>query len=239
MTARIADRFAVLGYELAEIYKQLNVPISKIRPIQYSVDENFFSPMKEDRTAKRGELAIAPDSVVVNSTCRLSQEKGIEYLMPALKQAVDRNDKIVCLVVGTGNMYAFASNFVKENNLDQRILLMGEATPRRVRDLLQISDIFVYSGVSSSNITLAVLEAMATQCAIVSTNVPKSHEILLADEKGIIVPVMDSTAIAKSIILLAGNANLRKRMGEKARKWVVRYHSSKVLKSGIESLVMT
>jgi glycosyltransferase involved in cell wall biosynthesis len=239
MTAKMVDRFGVLGYELTEIYHQMNVPDSQVRIIQYGVDEDFYKPLEEGRASRRNEFGIAPDSVVVNATCRLSQEKGIEYLMPALKQAVEKNGRIVCLVVGTGNMLDFASDFVRRNNLESKIRLMGDATPKMVRDLLRISDIFIYAGVSGSNISIAVLEAMATQCAVIATNSPKSHEDLLAHERGIAVPIRNSSAIAGSIIFLARDAELRKRMGENGRRWVLENHSSKAVKKSLELLVTT
>jgi len=239
MTAKTVDRFGVLGYELTEIYHRMNVPDSRVRIIQYGVDEDFYKPLEEGRASRRREFGIAPDSVVANATCRLTQEKGIEYLMPALKQAVDENSRIVCLAVGTGNMFNFASDFVRRNNLEDKIRLMGDATPKMVRDLLQISDIFVYAGVSGSNVSLAVLEAMATQCAVVATNSPKSHEELLAHDRGIAVPIRSSSAIAGSITFLARDAELRKRMGENGRRWVLKNHSSKAVKKSIELLVTT
>jgi glycosyltransferase involved in cell wall biosynthesis len=239
MTAKMTERFGVLGYELTEIYHQMDIPDSKMRTIQYGVDENFYKPLEGEKASRRREFGIAPDSVVVNATCRLSQEKGIEYLMPALRQAVEKNGRIVCLVVGTGNMLDFASDFVRRNNLEGKIRLMGDATPKMVRDLLQISDIFIYAGVSGSNISIAVLEAMATQCAVVATNSPKSHEDLLADDRGMAVPIKSSSAIAESIILLSRDAELRKRMGENGRRWVLENHSSKAVKESIELLVTT
>jgi len=237
ITAKIADKFAVLGYELAEIYHRMQIPSSKIGIIQYSVDENFYAPLEEGKTARKQELGISQDSIVVNATCRLSQEKGIEYLMPALKQVVDEKDEVVCLVVGSGIMQNFASRFIRENNLERKIRLMGEATPRRVRDLLQISDIFVYAGVTGSNVSLAVLEAMATKCAVVASNSPKSHEKLLADNRGIVVLVKNSPEISRAILLLANDAALRKRMGERSREWVIENHSVKSLKAKITTLL--
>jgi glycosyltransferase involved in cell wall biosynthesis len=237
ITTKIADKFAVLGYELTEIYHKMKIHDSKIGIIQYSVDENFYAPLEEGKAARKQELGISQDSIVVNATCRLSQEKGIEYLMPALKQAVDKNGKIVCLIVGSGIMQNFASHFIRENNLEEKIRLMGEAAPRRVRDLLQISDIFIYAGVTGSNVSLAVLEAMATKCAVVASNSPKSHENLLADNRGIVVPVGDSSEIGKAVLLLASDAVLRKNMGEKSRKWVIENHSIESLKEKITALL--
>jgi glycosyltransferase involved in cell wall biosynthesis len=238
-TAKISTKVAVLGYELSEIYHRMNVPESKMGIIQYSVDEKFYSPLKKGREAQRLDLNIPANSVVVNATCRLSQEKGIEYLMPALKQVLEKNDKIVCLVVGMGKMFGYASRFIGENSLEQKIRLMGDAPPHRVRDLLQVSDIFVYAGVTGSNVSLAVLEAMSIGCTVVATNSPRSHENLLADKRGIVIPVKDSSAIAKSIILLAENAELRRRMGESARKWVIKQHSLRALEESIESLLVS
>jgi glycosyltransferase involved in cell wall biosynthesis len=238
INAKISTKLAILGHELSEIYHRINVPESKMGIIQYSVDENFYSPLKKGKEARRLDLNIPADSVVVNATCRLSQEKGIEYLMPALKQALEKNDKIFCFVVGMGKMFGYALRFIGENNLEQKIRLMGDAQPHRVRDLLQISDIFVYAGVTGSNVSLAVLEAMSTGCAVIATNSPRSHENLLADKKGIVVPVKNSSAIANSIIILAENAELRKQMGESARKWVIKQHSLRSLKESIESLLV-
>ena len=238
-TAKISTKLAVLGYELPEIYRRMNVPESKIGVVQYSVDENFYLPLKKGREARRLDLNISADSMVVNATCRLSQEKGIEYLMPALKQAFQKNDKIICLIVGMGKMYEYASRFIEENDLKQKIRLMGDAPPHKVRDLLQISDIFIYAGVTGSNVSLAVLEAMSTGCAVIATNSPRSHENLLADKKGIVIPVKDSSAITKSLILLAENSELRKQLGENARKWVIKNHSLQALRESIRSLLMS
>jgi len=239
VAVKISTKLAILGYELSEIYHRMNVPESKMGIIRYSVDEKFYSPLKKGREARRLDLNIPANSVVANATSRLSQEKGIEYLMPALKQALEKDDKIVCLVVGMGKMDGYASRFIGENSLEQKIRLMGDAPPHRVRDLLQISDIFIYAGVTGSNVSLAVLEAMSTGCAVIATNSPRSHENLLADKRGIVVPVRDSSAIAKSIMLLAENAELRKRMGESARKWVIKQHSLRSLKESIESLLVS
>jgi glycosyltransferase involved in cell wall biosynthesis len=116
---------------------------------------------------------------------------------------------------------------------------MGDAPPHKVRDLLQISDIFIYAGVTGSNVSLAVLEAMSTGCAVIATNSPRSHENLLADKKGIVIPVKDSSAIAESLILLAENSELRKQLGENARKWVIKNHSLQALRESIRSLLMS
>ena len=239
LTARMADRFGVLGHELSKIYQNLRVDNFKLRTIQYSVDEDFFKPSEAKKTEGRRRLGILNNSIVVNATCRLSQEKGVEYLLPAFKQAIRQNNRIVCLLVGKGNMAEFAAEFVKQNWLENRIILMGEASPEKVRDLLQLSDVFVYAGVSGSNVSLAVLEAMAVRLAVIAADSPLSHRDLLANNRGIAVPTKDISALAKAISLLSENDRLRKEMAENGRRWVLEHHSLKVTKANIEALVRT
>jgi glycosyltransferase involved in cell wall biosynthesis len=62
---------------------------------------------------------------------------------------------------------------------------------------------------------------------------------LLADKRGIVIPIKDSPAIAKAIVLLAEDAALRKLISENARKWVVNNHSLQALKQSITSLVVS
>lgn len=238
-TAKWADRLGVLGYELEKIYGGMTIPKAKIRTIQYGVDENFYKPDADKKNLGRKRLGLSDEDIVVNATCRLSQEKGIEYLLPAMKQSVEKNNRVVCLLVGAGNMFNYAAGLVKQNRLENRIRLMGEATPEQVRELLQISDIFVYAGVSGSNISLAVLEAMATGLAAVATDSPKSHVDLLANNRGIAVPTKDTTALTQAIITLAENEKGRKEIAENGRKWVLAHNASEATKKSIEVLVRT
>lgn len=238
-TAKRADRLGVLGYELVKIYRNMNVAEAKMRHIQYGVDENFYRPDDQKRKLGRRRLNILDDSVVVNATCRLSQEKGVEYLLPAWKNVVEQDNQVVCLLVGSGNMFDFAVEFVRENRFESKIRLMGEATPEQVRDLMQVSDIFVYAGVSGSNVSLAVLEAMATQLAVVATDSPKSHVDLLADCRGIAVPTKEAGALAKAIMTLVENEKLRRKIAERGRKWAIEHNASQATRKSIELLVRT
>jgi glycosyltransferase involved in cell wall biosynthesis len=211
----------------------------RLRTIQYSVDEDFFKPSEAKKTEGRRRLGIPNNNIVVNATCRLSQEKGIEYLLPAFKQAIAQNNRIICLLVGTGNMAAFAAEFVKQNGLENRIILIGEASPEKVRDLLQLSDVFVYAGVSGSNVSLAVLEAMAVRLAVIAADSPISHRDLLANNRGIAVSTKNTPALAKAINLLSENDSMRKKMAENGRRWVLEHHSLKAVKANMEALVRT
>ena len=64
---------------------------------------------------------------------------------------------------------------------------------------------------------MALVEAMACGCPVISTDCPTGpREILGDNEYGILVPVDDPAALARAIEKLSGDETLRKELGRKA-----------------------
>jgi glycosyltransferase involved in cell wall biosynthesis len=63
----------------------------------------------------------------------------------------------------------------------------------------------------------ALLEAAACGRPMIATDVPGCREIVRADETGLLVPARDAAALADAIARLAGDAELRHRLGARAR----------------------
>jgi len=63
----------------------------------------------------------------------------------------------------------------------------------------------------------ALLEAAACGRPMVATDVPGCREIVHHEETGLLVPAKDAAALAEAIARLAGDAELRRRLGARAR----------------------
>jgi len=63
----------------------------------------------------------------------------------------------------------------------------------------------------------ALLEAAACGRPLIATDVPGCREIVRQDETGLLVPAKDAPALADAIARLAGDAELRRRLGARAR----------------------
>lgn len=68
----------------------------------------------------------------------------------------------------------------------------------------------------------ALIEAAACGRAVVTTDVPGCRDAIVPDKTGLLVPVRDARALADAIARLAGDAQLRRSMGQAGRAWAER-----------------
>ena len=54
--------------------------------------------------------------------------------------------------------------------------------------------------------------------AVITTDVPGCRETVVAERNGLLVPSHDSNGLAQAMIRLAGDADLRTRMGHESRR---------------------
>jgi glycosyltransferase involved in cell wall biosynthesis len=74
-----------------------------------------------------------------------------------------------------------------------------------------------------------LLEAAACGRALVAADVPGCREIVRDGENGMLVPVKDAVSLADAIERLAGDADLRRRMGAESRRRVETLYSDRVV----------
>lgn len=100
-----------------------------------------------------------------------------------------------------------------------------------VKEHLPGIDLLLLSSISEGQ-PLAILEGLAAGIPFVATNVGNCKALLEGEAPdddlgpaGIVVPVMNSEAMAEAIIKCIKNPDLRRRMGEAGRQRVERYYS--------------
>jgi glycosyltransferase involved in cell wall biosynthesis len=64
---------------------------------------------------------------------------------------------------------------------------------------------------------LAVIEAMASGKAVLTTDIPGIREITIEEDVAVIVPAGDDRALAEALISLIDSEDLRNRLGQRAR----------------------
>lgn len=81
-----------------------------------------------------------------------------------------------------------------------------------------------------------LLEAAACGKAVIATDVPGCRSVVQHQQTGLLVPVRDAAALAEAIAGLLGNAEQRMILGEAARQFVMREHSSSQISTEFLSL---
>jgi len=184
--------------------------------VQYSsIDCKKFS-FKERSPSSNNTIQII-------TVARLTEKKGLEYAIKAIKRLLKKFPHIKYKIVGTGPLKKKLEQMIKELNLQQSIELIGWACQDKVAALLSEAHIFIHPSItdykgSQEGIPNALKEAMARGMPVVSTYHAGIPELVENDVSGFLVSEKDSKALARKIAFLIKNPGLWKKIGMAARK---------------------
>ncbi len=237
ISTMLADGFLVAGDEVEAAYREVfNISSNRIVRYAYIVDpDRFRSPDGQTWRQRRLSREISEHAIVITMINRLAVEKGLDYAIKGIARAMDTlpddiRARVKVLIAGDGPLRVQVEAAIQHHQLEQVCVLLGEATPLDVVELLSISDIFLYSGTRGTNYSMAVLEAMAASCAVVASTLPLSNARLLAEERGIAIPPGDAQEISNALIRLCTDAEARHNMGQRARAYIQAYHTEEALR---------
>lgn len=109
----------------------------------------------------RAQFGIAPTARMVLFMGRLNVKKGLELLLPAFATYARTHPDTILVLAGPDDGYQEeAESFIKENQLADRIKLVGMLTDSVKKAALADADLFVLPSYSEG-FSIAVLEAMA------------------------------------------------------------------------------
>jgi glycosyltransferase involved in cell wall biosynthesis len=169
-------------------------------------------PAAETRRLRNGA------SIVVGSVGRLAWQKAYEVLLdatPALLE-VDRGTRI--LIVGDGPLRAELEAQARRLGIEHAVRLPGYRPDVEVG--LSAMDVFVLPS-RHEGFGIVVAEAMAMGVPIVATRVVGTVDAL-GNDRGLLVPFGDPTALAAAIRRVLSDRDLAARLVRTAREWVVR-----------------
>ncbi len=138
------------------------------------------------------------------TTGRLNYIKGYIFVILAVKKLIENGININYTIIGDGPDLEFLKFTISELNLDNYIILKGGLSQADVIAELNKSDIFLLPSLSEG-ISNAVLEAMAMNVPIISTNVGGMEEVINNNESGLLISSFSIDSIFESIKYAVNN----------------------------------
>jgi glycosyltransferase involved in cell wall biosynthesis len=153
---------------------------------------------------------------------RLVPMKGFGTLIEALAVVRARGVDFRCLIVGEGPERAALQAAIVAHGLQAQVELPGAMPQEKVRAALDEAVVFtlpceIAADGSRDGIPVALMEAMAAGCAVVSCPVSGVPELIRDGEHGLLVPPHDPEALAAALLRLLGDATLRRNFAAQAR----------------------
>lgn len=213
-SARFKDKILVnceIDCELALKYKI--APKEKIQKIYNGLDPDKleFLPkaIAREKLLSRSHL----DSKIVGCVANFYKTKGLKYLI----EAVHFTD-VKTVIIGDGPLRPELEKLIKKYNLEEQVILVG-----RIPDAykyLKAFDAFALPSLKEG-FPWIILETMAAEVPIVTTNVGAIPEIIEDGKEGILVEPKNSQKLAEKITYLLGHSEKSQEMTVLAKQKLV------------------
>ncbi len=199
-------------------------PAHRVRHLNNGVDLTQFSRQRLNPThqAKLRHTLGIPAGPVVGTVGRLTRQKGFAYLVEALAQVRQRFPQVHLMIIG-GELNTDPDPFQAELWAQvQRLGLADSVTLTGFRDdipeLLGLLDVFCLPTYFGEGLPRSILEAMAMELPVVTTDIRGCREAVMPHQTGLIVPPQDSSALADALTQVLADKNLRQRWGQAGRQ---------------------
>jgi phosphatidyl-myo-inositol alpha-mannosyltransferase len=175
---------------------------------------------------------LRDDNVNILFVGRLEKRKGLGDLLRAYRAVNGRLPHTRLIIVGDGPLRGRVESYISRHHLPN-VILAGYV-PDSVKPRYYCSaDIFCAPATGAESFGIVLLEALASGLPVVATEIPGYMSVLEPGRDSITVPPKNWRELAASLVILARDAELRRRLGDyaltKARRYSWPYVASEVV----------
>ncbi|MCU0650782.1 MAG: glycosyltransferase family 4 protein [Candidatus Omnitrophica bacterium] len=203
----------------------LKVPERNIRLVYNGINTEFFAKAAninpDERRAMRDEMGLG-DGPVIGIIARLSDVKGHQYLIRAMKAVLERRPDSILLIAGEGPMERRLIELTRELGIEKNVLFV----PNVIGTAKTLSMIDIYVSPSlNEGLGLSLMEAMAAGVPCIGSDVGGIRSLIRHGDNGILVKPADPEGIACAILELLADPGKSKGYSDKAQLFINRYFS--------------
>lgn len=182
----------------------------------------------------RKKWGVSENDVLIGTVGSLIKRKRIKDLIDAVHTVINKTkDSVRCIIVGNGPEKDNLFEYVKKKKLDDKVIFTGFQSD--AISYINAMDISILTS-EKEGLPRVILEAMLMGKPVVASNITGPAELVVDGETGFLMPPRQPDLFANAIVKLIGNPDLRKQMGENARKRVIENFSVDRYVSGVNKV---
>jgi len=186
----------------------------EVETVLDGVNLKYYETLSTREQLKK-ELELPLDKTIVTYTGAMVMNKGIQYLLDAIPQVLEKTSNVYFIIAGFP--IEGVEKFVKDKNLGEHVRIVSPLDYFFLPKLLKASDIGVDPKDSRvSQASGKILQYMAAGLAIVCFDRPNNREYLA--DGGVYATDISSQALAQAIIDTINDPIAAKNKGEYNRK---------------------
>jgi len=204
---RGADMYLAISQGVARVLVDGGIPTDRIRIVPSGIDLSKFQGLRRDGSVRR-EFSIDDHVPIVGNIAALAPHKAQDDFIRAARIVRDQIDDVRFFIVGEGGLRARLEALTDELGLQNEVIFTGFRD-----DPLEVLSAFDCFAMSSylEGLGTSIMDAQAMGIPVVATRTGGIPELVENGESGLLVPVRDPESLARSMLTILTDEELRRR----------------------------
>lgn len=206
------------NHALDQASKMKNSKLANIFLSYHGIDVKLLSKTVDTAGLEK------PSKPLVTYVGRLTEKKGLTYLIEASDILVKRGVDHVVYICGRGPLYEELSEKIKNLRLEETVKIIGDnmgVSNKEALSYIKISDVFVFPGIQTADgdvdgIPNVLLEAGTFRIPVVVSDAGGTTEFVVDGESGLVVDQKDPKMLADKIEAVLKDRGLSMKLGQGA-----------------------
>lgn len=181
---------------------QIDVPLLKtFNRNVFSIPNGFpprFKPLNNNEC--KAQLQIPMHTKIIFSLGYLTERKGFNYLIDAIRMITEKRNDVLYFIGGSGPLEAKLQKQINDLGLQENVKLIGFISDKLLPIWMNACDFFVLPSLSEGNPTV-MFECLGCGKPFVGTRVGGVPEIITSEDYGLLCESADSDELAKNILI--------------------------------------
>lgn len=197
-TLNHADQIITVSNNNVKCLERLNIrtPVTII-PNGFRADT--FHPLGQTDSI-RPKLGLPLRKQIILSVGNLELKKGHETLIESVKSLVKKNDNLLIVIVGSGQLRARLMKTVDDFGLSDYVVLAGRKPHAEIPLWMNACDVFALPSLAEGNPTV-MFECLGCGKPFVGTRVGGIPDIITSDDYGLLCEPGDSKDLADKLMI--------------------------------------
>ena len=227
---RNASACIAVSEAVRDSFDQCRIDTSKFHVISNGIDlQSYLKWVNLEKTCKQYD--IQQGSPLILGAGRLSKEKGFDVLVQAMREVRIKIPDAQLVIAGEGVEQAVLQELAAEHQIKVKFVgYVSDLVP-----LLRASDIVVVPSREEGQGFVAI-EAMACAKPVAASDVGGLPQTVRNNRTGVLFPVGDSEALARTLVKLLNDPERRRELGAEGRVQVKKSYLLKDMIAKTENL---
>ena len=182
--------------------------------------EEFLQP--RPRRRKLAEWKVPQNKVIVGMVACFKPQKSPEDFVEVAASVLVETDRVHFVMAGDGELRQSVEDRIRKHGIGDHVTLLGWQNEKDMPEIYRNLDIVVLTSLWEG-LPCVFSEAMACELPIVATNVDGAREAIIEGENGYLHDPHDVPGMARSVLRLVSDQDLRRAMGARGKSRVMEF----------------